>query len=200
MFKNAKIAIAALLVVTYAQNANAKLFGTDEEQHSDMTQFSKWESVLNKYNDEVAANDMGLKKMTAGLQKFSGLQNPEDRIRAVNSYVNNNIAYSPDSMVWGRSDYWAAPGETFARGEGDCDDYAIAKFFALKMMGFKDNDMRIVILRDGRKNEIHAVLSLNYNGSTYILDNQSEYVVQDTQISYYQPIYSLSEKGYWTHS
>ena len=199
MMKKAKILLASVMVLAYSQSANAGMFGHSEVSHDDITQFTKWESVLNKYNGEIAQQDAGLNKMVAGLQRMAHLT-PDQKIRAVNEYINNSIAYSPDSMAWGRSDYWAAPGETFAKGEGDCDDYAIAKFFALKMLGFKDNDMRIVILRDQRKNEIHAVLSLNYLGTNYILDNQSEFVVQDTQISYYQPIYSLSEKGYWTHS
>lgn len=199
MMNGIKVLAAALMILSFAGSAEARMFGYSEEEHDDLTQFTKWESVLNKYNDEVASQNSGLSKMVAGLQGMANMT-PEQKIRAVNAYINNSIAYNPDSMVWGRSDYWAAPGETFARGEGDCDDYAIAKFFALKMLGFKDNDMRIVILRDGRKNEIHAVLSLNYGGSNYILDNQSEYVVQDTQISYYTPIYSLSERGYWTHS
>ena len=199
MMKTVKAVIAAIILISYSNNAQAEMFGYSEEGHEDITQFTKWEGVLNKYNEEVANRNSGLRKMTAGLQKMAKLT-PTQKIAAVNSYINNSIAYNPDSMVWNRSDYWAAPGETFAKGEGDCDDYAIAKFFSLKMLGFKENDMRIVILRDSRKNEIHAVLSLNYKGTNYILDNQSEYVVQDNQISYYQPIYSLSEKGYWTHS
>ena len=200
MLKTMKIAVAAVILVAGSYSAKANEFGYSEVAHADITQFAKWESVLIKYNEEVRDHDAGLQKMTNGLQKMAAIQNPLDKIRAVNAYINNSISYAPDSVVWNRSDYWAAPGEAFAKGQGDCEDYAIAKFFSLKMMGFDENDMRVVILRDERKNEIHAVLSLNYHGVNYILDNQSEYVVQDTQISYYQPIYSLSEKGYWTHS
>lgn len=200
MLKIARILSLAVILSGFATASNAQIFGYDEVKHSDIKEFAKWEGVLNKFNYELARNDAGLQAMRSGLSKIAGMQSSNDKIKAVNNYVNNSIAYSPDSMIYGKSDYWAAPGETFARGEGDCDDFAIAKFFALRMLGFNENDMRIVILRDSRKNEIHAVLSIKHNGRNYILDNQSEYVVEDTQITYYTPIYSIAENGYWTHS
>ena len=198
MLKTVKIISMAIILSGFATTSNAQIFGYDGVKHSDIKEFVKWESVLNKFNSELSSSDAGLQAMRNGVTKIAGMKG--DKIKAVNDFVNNSISYSPDSMVYGKSDYWAAPGETFARGEGDCDDYAIAKFFALRMLGFKENDMRIVILHDSRKNQIHAVLSINHGGKNYILDNQSEYVVEDTQISYYKPIYSISENGYWTHS
>ena len=40
-----------------------------------------------------------------------------------------------DAEVWGQVDYWASPLETLQSGMGDCEDFAIAKYFTLLALG-----------------------------------------------------------------
>jgi hypothetical protein len=44
------------------------------------------------------------------------------------------------------------------RMSGQCQDYAIAKFLALRALGFADTQLRLVALRDTRREIDHAVL------------------------------------------
>jgi predicted transglutaminase-like cysteine proteinase len=55
-------------------------------------------------------------------------------LRLCNRYFNT-IPYFPDKVHWQMEDYWATPAETVASHGGDCEDYAIAKYFALKERG-----------------------------------------------------------------
>ena len=50
-----------------------------------------------------------------------------ERLKRVNSFVNQQVQFSEDTAVWGQTDYWATPVETLGRGAGDCEDFAIAK-------------------------------------------------------------------------
>ncbi|MFQ6016751.1 MAG: transglutaminase-like cysteine peptidase, partial [Kiloniellaceae bacterium] len=57
-----------------------------------------------------------------------------EKLRAVNRFFNR-WPYKTDRMVYGVGEYWATPTEFMSRS-GDCEDYAIAKFFALRELGF----------------------------------------------------------------
>ena len=57
------------------------------------------------------------------------------RSRAVNRFVNG-WAYRADADNYGRSDYWATPLEFFRRS-GDCEDYVIAKYRSLRLLGLR---------------------------------------------------------------
>lgn len=64
----------------------------------------------------------------------------------VNVGINHRIVFAPDQAVWGRPDYWATPRELLARGHGDCEDYAVAKFFALQRAGIRADRIRLVVV------------------------------------------------------
>ena len=48
------------------------------------------------------------------------------------------IRYVSDYAQHGEADRWSAPLATFATGKGDCEDYAIAKYVALREAGFPE--------------------------------------------------------------
>jgi len=55
----------------------------------------------------------------------------DERESFVNNHVNRLIDYRHD----GRFDRWQTPAETFALARGDCEDFAIAKYFVLRDCG-----------------------------------------------------------------
>ena len=116
-------------------------------------------------------------------------------MRKVNSYLNQ-AHYILDIVNWGVEDYWASPYQ-FARKDGDCEDYAIAKFMSLRLLGFSNDQMRIVVLRDLNLKVAHAILVVDLNGTKYVLDNQIHDVVPASIIHHYQPIYSVNETHWW---
>jgi predicted transglutaminase-like cysteine proteinase len=50
--------------------------------------------------------------------------------------------------LYGPEDVWSPPLGTLARGAGNCEDYAIAKFVVLQGSSVSADNLRIVILRD----------------------------------------------------
>jgi len=121
-----------------------------------------------------------------------------EKIRAVNEFFNR-WPYKEDTEVYGLSEYWATPTEFMARS-GDCEDFAIAKYFALRELGFKNDEMRIVILMDQIRNIGHAVLAIyNDNNETLVLDSLSNLIVPHDRYKHYLPQYSMNETTRWAH-
>jgi predicted transglutaminase-like cysteine proteinase len=96
------------------------------------------------------------------------------------------------------TDYWATPKE-FLMLSGDCEDYSIAKYFALKQLGLDISKMRIVVVKDRIRNVGHAVLAVYMDNTAYILDNLSNLVLPHNKYSHYIPQYSVNEIYRWAH-
>lgn len=122
---------------------------------------------------------------------------PKSQLEIVNSWANK-IRYVEDVSNWAMADYWQITEEFIARG-GDCEDYAITKYFGLKQLGFSTGDMRILVLFDLQLRLHHAVLLVRLDGEVLMLDNQKSSVVPFFDAAHYQPIYSLNEQNWWMH-
>ncbi len=120
------------------------------------------------------------------------------QLDAVNRFFNAQ-PYVTDPVNWGVPDYWASLRE-FLRKDGDCEDYAIAKYETLKQLGWKVADIRIVVVQDENIVVQHAILAVQTAGRTVILDNQIQDVLPDTAIVHYRPFYSLNDAGFWVHT
>lgn len=59
----------------------------------------------------------------------------DERPDFVNSSINGCVGYAADDLQWGEVDRWQTPAETLALQAGDCEDFAIAKFFLLHQCG-----------------------------------------------------------------
>jgi len=119
------------------------------------------------------------------------------QLDAVNRYANKKN-YVLDIDNYGVDDYWAIPREFLYNG-GDCEDYAITKFFSLRWLGYGPEEIRLLILQDTNLRVQHAVLVVFNRDDVLILDNQSQEVVSQGQIHHYVPLFSLNEKEWWLH-
>ncbi len=120
------------------------------------------------------------------------------QLEAVNKWANAK-PYVEDWVNWHVADYWETPGEFIARG-GDCEDFAIAKYFSLIRLGFPAEDLRIVVMADSTAHGFHAVLAARLDGTVWLLDNSlSDVVAMDSQPQY-SAVYSLNQQDWWMHS
>ena len=117
-----------------------------------------------------------------------------EALTLINSSVNRLIRYRADA-----GDHWATPVETAARGAGDCEDFAIAKLWLLRSIGYTPDQLQLVILRDTRTSVFHAVLAVHVNGERYILDNLSNRVLTDGMLKAYVPIESFAGDKTFIH-
>ena len=70
-----------------------------------------------------------------------------EQLARVNDFFNGRIRFVDDIELWGQSDYWATPMETLAKGAGDCEDFAIAKYFTLLQVGIPVERLRLTYVR-----------------------------------------------------
>src|SRR4029079_18889398 len=121
------------------------------------------------------------------------------RLNFVNQRVNNAIRYTSDMTQWGTPDEWSAPfagGKgSFETGLGDCEDYAIAKYVALRAAGVSANQLRVLLVRDNIARLDHAVLAANEDGHWFILDNRWTAAVEDNDVRRFTPLFALDDQG-----
>ena len=79
------------------------------------------------------------------------------------------------------------------------EDYAIAKYYALLELGFKQDQLRIVAVKDMIRNIGHAILAVYLPDNIYILDNQTVMVLPHDRYKHYIPQYSVNEQFRWMH-
>ena len=118
------------------------------------------------------------------------------RIGEINRAINLVIRPMSDEAQFGAADVWTTPLMTFASGAGDCEDYAIAKYVALRQAGMAARDLRLVILHNRLAHEDHAVTAARLDGRWLILDNQRMALLADSQMRNVTPLLALdSETG-----
>lgn len=201
-------AFFCLFILAFAPasaDASISLFGTRETMSDNITPFVKWTGLLAKEPIDRERMRMDCSRVGPGcmynqwrqlLAKAHTLPRLQ-QLYFINREMNRG-RYIVDPENWGREDYWESLYEFLMR-DGDCEDYAIAKYMTLKELGIPPQNMRIVILQDYNLNLMHAVLSVTMEGVNYILDNQLQQVVRDTSIHHYEPIYSINETHWWRH-
>ncbi len=176
-----------------------KLFGTVQFQRP-LNTLPGWLDVLKRNNaSPIFIPEKYFNKSTTWsqlLNRASG-KSPMEQMQIVNSFWNT-WPYHDDMQNWGKEDYWAIPAQ-FLKKSGDCEDYAIVKYFTLKELGFDPQKMRIVVLRDTIRNLGHAVLVVYLDNEAWVLDNLGRGVRSHRAFSNYNPQYSVNEYGRWMH-
>jgi len=115
------------------------------------------------------------------------------RLGEVNRAINLAIRPMSDEAQYGEIDVWSSPLATFANGAGDCEDYAIAKFVALRQAGVAPDDLRIVIMRDTIHGEDHAVAAARLDGHWLTLDNRRMAMIEDAYIRNFRPLFVMDQ-------
>lgn len=209
MMRRRALAAATLLCglfIAMPAGASPPLFGARETRSENLRPFQKWLGALDRHFGERTALEGpcvpgGLERCV--LQNWRGflesLQRLDRRaqVEAINKFVNTH-PYVTDLVNWGVDDYWETPRE-FLERNGDCEDYAIAKFLSLRFLGFDNDSLRIVVLKDLNLQIYHAVLAVYLDGDILALDNQIKAVVSTERIRHYRPIYSINERFWWLH-
>lgn len=121
------------------------------------------------------------------------------KIKKVNYFFNHVISYENDLPLWGKKDYWASPVETIGRGKGDCEDFAIAKYFSLTSLGIDPKKLRLMYVRQLSLNQPHMVLIYfeNLKETPFVLDNFNKKVLPASKRRDLKPIYSFNAQGLW---
>jgi predicted transglutaminase-like cysteine proteinase len=201
--------IAGLPAASLAAGKKAvpSFFNSKEIRSSNLKPFKKWTGALKRFGTEELVRKKGSCKATrlnkchyANWMKFLKGISKKDKmtqVREVNRFMNR-AKYITDKNNWGKKDYWETPVEFMAKF-GDCEDYAIAKYMSLRYLGFKDEEIRVVAVKDMNLKVGHAIMVVLLKGKVYVLDNQIKKVVDAKTVRHYQPVFSIGTKHWWRH-
>ena len=121
------------------------------------------------------------------------------KIALINAVINALIDYEPDRNQWGVADQWTAPfinkKGAFETGHGDCEDYALAKYVALRQAGVRSEDVRMVLVHDYAVRVDHAILAVRYDNRWLILDNRWDKLVEDNELKQFKPLAIIDAAG-----
>lgn len=78
------------------------------------------------------------------------------KLSSVNDFFNE-YEYKSDDKLYKKADYWATRKEFIFKGAGDCEDFAIAKFFTLLELGIDES--KLSLLNGIYADQYHLVLA-----------------------------------------
>ncbi|WPP02119.1 transglutaminase-like cysteine peptidase [Pseudomonas sp. HR96] len=144
----------------------------------------------------------------AGQQRIDAWQNllatqkqatEVEKLKVVNLFFNHQMVYTEDIDLWGEVDYWETPIEALWKGAGDCEDYAIAKYFSLRHLGIAADKLRITYVKALRQNRAHMVLTYysTPNAVPLVLDSLMDPIKLASDRSDLLPVYSFNGEGLW---
>ena len=113
----------------------------------------------------------------------------------INRAINLSIMPMSDWAQYGYAQFWATPLQTLNSGAGDCKDYAIVKYAALRELGISPGDLRLVIVRDDVRQAEHEVLAVRDGQQWLILDNLTMAMLDAEQIRHYYPLFVMDYRG-----
>jgi predicted transglutaminase-like cysteine proteinase len=185
--------------------ASAEPFGLAASPVNAGSVFDKWSALKRKLDDErvqlaLCDGDRDGCASYAALQFLAIVDTGRARegralLGEINRAINLAIRATSDLAEYGEMDVWSSPLATFAHGAGDCEDYAIAKFVALRQAGVRPEDLRIIIMRDIFHGEDHAVTAARLDGHWLMLDNRRMAMVEDADVRNYRPLFVIDETG-----
>jgi len=122
-----------------------------------------------------------------------------EQLEVVNRFFNKQLRYVEDIDLWHETDYWETPIEALWKGAGDCEDYAIAKYFSLRRLGVSSDKLRITYVKALNLNRAHMVLTYypSPEAMPLVLDSLTDAIKPASQRMDLLPVYSFNAEGLW---
>lgn len=122
-----------------------------------------------------------------------------EQLNVVNRFFNKQLRYVEDIDLWHAVDYWETPIEALWKGAGDCEDYAIAKYFSLRHLGVASEKLRITYVKALTQNRAHMVLTYysTPDAEPLVLDSLIDAIKPASQRKDLLPVYSFNAEGLW---
>ncbi|VVM98165.1 cysteine protease LapG [Pseudomonas fluorescens] len=134
-------------------------------------------------------------QLLATQKQISELQ----QLDVVNQFFNRQLRYEEDIDLWRLVDYWQTPIETLWQGAGDCEDFAIAKYFSLRHLGVSSDKLRITYVKAVSLNRAHMVLTYYSSPEAVplVLDSLIDAIRPASQRADLLPVYAFNAQGLW---
>lgn len=157
--------------------------------------------ALQRYGQPAAETVAGWRRL---LEESRALIE-DDKLKAVNAFFNRRIRYASDQETWGQADYWATPLELMGRAQGDCEDFAIAKYISLLLLGIPNERLRLIYVRArfgspaSANSTAHMVLGYyaDPGGEPVILDSLAAGIRPASARTDLTPVFSFNTQAIW---
>jgi predicted transglutaminase-like cysteine proteinase len=189
-----------------AQAAPTPVFGSAETPLGPEVPLPQWQGVLERLGAEAAVYEAckgdaacpssAARQWLALLEMLRGAP-PAIQVGEINRFINA-WPYRADPEAYGERDHRATPLE-FLEQSGDCEDYAVVKYASLRRLGFRPEQLRLVVVRDTVRKIAHALLLVEVDSRWQVLDNLSDRILSPADIRHYRPYYSVNEEMRWLH-
>lgn len=116
------------------------------------------------------------------------------KLSHINTFINK-VLPSHDIKSNNSLDYWATPKEFLIGGHGDCEDYAIAKYFTLLELGIKKEHLYFAVVDVKGRRDSHMILLYleDKNQTPLVMDNLNFKVVPMTVRKRLIPKFAFNE-------
>jgi predicted transglutaminase-like cysteine proteinase len=147
-----------------------------------------------RFGPEVSHRINGYEKSVRDINREQHLK----LLTRVNTLVNS-FRPEHDSVINKQEDYWSTPKEFLATGFGDCEEYAVLKYFTLQRLGVDERDMCLMVVKDRYSGTYHMVLNVYFGREEpMVLDNLSFRVLPFSKRVDLAPSYCINKAGTYT--
>jgi predicted transglutaminase-like cysteine proteinase len=117
------------------------------------------------------------------------------KLGVINRAINLAITYKSDAQRHDKPDVWSSALETIGSLYGDCEDFAIVKYVALRASGVEAENLRLMLGRL-RYGDMHAVLAVKLDNAWLVLDNRRMAMVDEAEATEIKLFLSFDETGF----
>jgi len=123
----------------------------------------------------------------------------EELLFAVNQFVNASVQFQSDRTLEEVLDEWATPASLIRQAEGDCEDFALAKFWLLEMLGVDRSDLYIVVVQDLVVRLPHAYLAVRRGSDVLLLDSRTNRLLSPDELDGIVPVVTIGHSASYLH-
>jgi len=118
---------------------------------------------------------------------------------AVNQFVNSVVRFQSDTTMAAVLDDWVTPASLVNGAEGDCEDFALAKFWLLEMLGIDRSNLYVVVVQDEVVSLPHAYLALRDGDQIWLLDSRINRPLQPHELDGIVPVVTIGHAAAYLH-
>ena len=177
------------VTVTVTARARPDLLGTVALPTRGGLWAEKWAKVA---SDSSIPPELGdIIRLAEGLTRIQQLS-------VIQAEVDRRLGWRSDGTSYGERDYWATASETLAQGKGDDEDRAIVKFQALRALGWKPQDLYLVVGQDTVRGQ-YTLLAVRLAGRFWLLEERGEDIISADRRTGFAPMMSFGDGRVWLH-
>lgn len=146
----------------------------------------------------ISRVEVGLKQYDPDFQTLQ-ITSRKNLISDINTNINNLIKYTSDENLYGTEDHWANFEEISDSLSGDCEDFALLKYWTLRKLGIPAKSMHILIFYDKIVRIHHAVLVVAKGKDQLVLDNRTDTIIKIEKLTDIAPNMAINENEFFIY-